>query len=95
MEICRKYGMDCTDQQPLAVADVLGVSVYADQKLNHNRPDITLVLKDTQKWKFIDTAVRVDQNVIITIAGNIEGYREGGFDLKRIQRELKVMVVLQ
>ena len=58
-EICRKYGIECTDKwydhKPLAVTEnrevqiTCDMTVYADKKLNHSRPDITLVQKDTQE----------------------------------------------
>ncbi|XP_063588859.1 uncharacterized protein LOC134766032 [Penaeus indicus] len=70
-EICRKYGRECTDKwydhQPLAVAENRDVRitwdmiVYTDKKLNHNRPDITLLRKDTQEWTLIDIAVPADR----------------------------------
>ena len=73
-EICRKYGVECTDKwynhQPLAVTEnrevriTWDMTVYTDKKLNHNRPDITLVQKDTQEWTLTDIAVPADQNII-------------------------------
>ena len=40
------------------------MTVYTAKKLNHNRPDITLIRKDTQEWTLIDIAVPADQNIV-------------------------------
>ena len=42
------------------------MTIYTDKVLKHNRPDITRVHKDTQKWTLIDIAVPADQNIIRT-----------------------------
>ena len=43
-----------------------GMTIYTDKMLKHNRPHITLVHKDTQKWTLNDIAVQADQNIIRT-----------------------------
>ena len=73
-EVCRKYGIECTekwyDHQPLPIVEngevrvTWDMTIYTDKVLKHNRPDITLVHKDTQKWTLIDIAVQADQNII-------------------------------
>ena len=102
-EICRKYGIECTDKwydhQPLAVAENRDVritwdmTVYTDKKLNHNRPDITLLRKDTQEWTLIDIAVPADQNIINTEEEKVAKYQELAFEIKRIHRASKVTVI--
>ena len=64
-EMCRKYGMECTDKwydhQPLSTAEngevriTWDMTIYTDKVLKHNRPYITLVHKDTQKLTHILT----------------------------------------
>ena len=95
--MCRKYGIECTDKwydhQPLAVAENKRfMTVYTDKKLNHNRPDITLVPKDTQEWTLIDIAVPADQNIS---AGEekVDRYQDPAFEIRRIHRASKVIVI--
>ena len=45
------------------------MTIYTDKVLKHNRPDITLVHKDAQKWTLIDIAVPADQNTTRTERG--------------------------
>ena len=80
-EMCRKYGIECNDKwydhQPLPTAEngvvriTWDMTIYTDKVLKHNRPDNTLVHKDTQKWTLTDIAVPADQN--ITRTGRGEG----------------------
>ena len=65
------------------------MTVYTDKKLNHNRPDITLVRKDTQEWTQFDIAVPVDQNIISTEEEKVDL----PFEIKRIHRASKVTVI--
>ena len=68
--MCIKYGIECNDKrygnQPLPVAENEKVritwdsTIYTDGKLKHNRPDITLVHRNTQEWTLIDIAVPTD-----------------------------------
>ena len=102
-EMCRKYGIECTDKwydhQPLEVAENRDVritwdmTVYTDKKLNHNRPDITLVRKDTQEWTLIDIAVPADHNIVITEEEKVDRYQDLAFEVKRIHRASKVTVI--
>ena len=102
--MCRKYGIECGDKwydhQPLAVAENRGVritwnmTVCTDKKLNHNRPDITLVRKNTQEWTLIDIAVTADKNIINTEEGKVDRHSDLAFETKRIHRALKVTVIL-
>ena len=69
------------------------MTVYTDKKLNHNRPDITLVRKDTQEWTLIDIAVPADQNIISTEEEKVDRYQDLAFEIKRIHRASKVTVI--
>ena len=62
-------------------------------KLNHNRPDITLVRKDTQEWTLMDIAVPADQNIISTEEKKVDRYQDLAFEIKRIHRASKVTVI--
>ncbi|XP_063592583.1 uncharacterized protein LOC134769776 [Penaeus indicus] len=85
--------------RPLAVAEnrdariTWDMTVYTDKRLNHNRPDITLLRKDTQEWTLIDIAVPADQNIINTEEEKMAKYQELAFEIKRIHRASKVTVI--
>ena len=64
------------------------MTTYTDKLLKHNRPDVTLVHKDTQKWTLIDIAVPADQNITRT-----EKYRELAFEIRRIHGSSKVIII--
>ena len=49
------------------------------QILKQNRPDITLLHKDTQEWILIDIAVPADQNIITTDEKDLV------FEIRKIQ----------
>ena len=59
------------------------MTIYTDKVLKHNRPDITLVHKDTQKWTLIEIAVPADQNIIRTEKEKVEKYQEVAFEIRR------------
>ena len=61
--------------------------------LKHNRPDITLVHKDTQEWTLIDIAVPADQNIIRTEEEKVEKYQELAFEIKMIHGASKVTLI--
>ena len=98
-EMCIKYEIECTnkwyDHQPLSVAENRDVrktwvmTVYTDKKLNHSRPNITLVWKDTQKWTLIDITVPAEQNLIITEEGKVDRYQDLAFEIKKLKEHRK------
>ena len=102
-EICRKHGIECTNKwyeyQPLLVVEngdvriTLDMTIYADKKLRHNRPDITLLQRDTKEWTLIDIAVPADQNIIETEEEKVGRYQDLTFEIKRIHRASKVTVI--
>ena len=89
---------ECTnkwyDHQPLSTAEngevriTWDMTIYTDKVLKHNRPDITLMHKDTQKWTLIDRAVPADQEE------KVEKYQELAFEIRRIHGASKVTVIL-
>ena len=99
-KLCTKYELECTDKwydhQPLSVAEIGEVritwdmTIYTDKRLKHNRPDVSLVHKDTQEWTLIDIVMPADQNILTT---EEERYQELAFKVKRIERAPKVEVL--
>ena len=93
-DMCRKYGTQCTDKwydhQPLPIAENGEVrinwdmTIYTDKVLRHNRPDITLIHKDTQKWTLTDIPVPADQNITWTEEEKVEKYQELAYEIRRI-----------
>ena len=69
-ELCRKYGLEYTDKwhdhQLLPVAEngegriTWDMTIFTNKSLKPNRPNITVVQKDTQEWTLIDIAVLAD-----------------------------------
>ena len=102
-EMCRTYGIDCNDKwydhQPLPIVEngevrvTWDMTIYTDKVLKHNRPDITLVHKDTQDWTLIDIAVPADQNIIRTEEEKVEKYQDLAFEIRRIHGASKVTVI--
>ena len=69
------------------------MTIYTDKVRKHNRPDITLVHKDTQKWTRIDIAVPANQNITSTEEEKVEKYQELAFEIRRIHRASKVTII--
>ena len=69
------------------------MTIYTDKVLKHNRPDITLVHKDTWDWTLIDIAVPADQNIIRTEEERVEKYQDLAFEIRRIHGASKVTVI--
>ena len=102
-EMCRKYGIHCTDKwydhQSLPIVEngevrvTWDMTIYTDKVLKHNRPDITLVHKDTQDWTLIEIAVPAGQNIIRTEEEKVEKYQDLAFEIRRIHGALKVTVI--
>ena len=67
--------------------------IYTDKVLKHDRPDITLVHKDTQKWTLIDIAVPADQNITRTEEEKVEKYQELAFEIRRIHGASNVTII--
>ena len=56
-----------------------------DRRRKYNRPDISVVHKDTQEWTLTDTAVPGDQNILV----KVERYQDLALEIKRIHRVTK------
>ena len=69
------------------------MTAYTDKKLKHNRPDITVLLKEENERIFKDIAVPADQNIIMTQNEKIERYQQLAFELKRIIQASKVSFI--
>ena len=68
-ELYRKYGLECNDSgmtinpyqlQRIEKPGNLKYKYFTDKRLKHNRPDVTVVYKDTQEWTIIDIGVQAD-----------------------------------
>ena len=68
------------------------MTIFTDRRLNHNRPDITVVHKDTQEWTLIDIAVPADQN-ILTTEDEVARYQDLELEIKRVHGATKVAVI--
>ena len=60
------------------------LTMQTDMTVAHNRPDIILIQKETQKWTIIDIAVPSDFNVVGTEDWKVEKYQYLAFEVKRI-----------
>ena len=69
-EICRKHGIVCSNKcqehQPSPVVEndevriTWDMTIYTDKKLEHSRPDITVMQRNTKEWTLIDIAVSAE-----------------------------------
>ena len=57
--------------------------LYNNNTLKHNRPDITLINKETNEWTLIDIAVPFHQNILRAEDEKIERYQDLTFEIKR------------
>ena len=77
-KLYRKYWLECKDSgmtinpyqlQRIEKPENLRYDYFTDKRLKHNRPDITVVYKDTQEWTIIDIAVQAHWTKISTEPG--------------------------
>ena len=66
------------------------ITIFTDKRMKHNRPDITVVHKDTQEWMIINIAAPADQNILTT---GEEKYQNLALEIKRILRAKRVTVL--
>ena len=66
------------------------MTIFKDKRMKHNRPDKTVVHKDTQEWTIIDIAVPADQNIL---TAEEEKYQNLALEIKRILRGKRVTVL--
>ena len=69
-----------------------GITIYTDKELKHNRPDITVMHKNTfaLKWTLINIAVLAD---LRNEKEKIGKYQDLAFEIKRIHGALKVTMI--
>ncbi|XP_068684473.1 uncharacterized protein [Montipora foliosa] len=101
-ELRKNYDLECGEKwyehQPIPVIEndqvklVWDGTIVTDRRVPHNRPDITLVLKDKHQWLLVDVAVLDDRNIVTTEAWKIERYKELAFKERRIH-QVEVVVV--
>ncbi|CAH3017228.1 unnamed protein product, partial [Porites evermanni] len=66
------------------------ITIFTDKRMKHNRPDITVVHKDTQEWMIINIAAPADQNILTT---GEEKYQNLALEIKRILRAKRVTIL--
>ena len=103
-KLSRRYGLECGERwyehQSIPVMENEQVklmwdnTVITDRRVPHNRPDITLVLKDRHQWVMVDVAVPDDRNIVTTEAWKIERYQDLAFEVQRMYRVEVVVVPL-
>ena len=99
----KKHGMEHTDNWYEHVPPVIketesmalkwDCTIYTNNKLKHNRPDITLVNKESNEWILIDTAVPFDRNILRIEGEKINRYQDLTFEIKRENVIAKVDVI--
>lgn len=67
-------------------------TIVTDRRVPHNRPDITLVLKDKHQWLLVDVDVPDDRNIVMTEALKIDRSQELAFEVGRIH-QVKIVVI--
>ena len=85
-ELCRKYGIKSADVWYKEVPDEVRMSedgkveiwwdrsVETTRKLEHNRPDITVLDRVARRWTFVDFSVPWDKNVVSKEDEKINNY---------------------
>ena len=68
------------------------MTIFTDRRRKHNRPDITVVHRDTQEWTVIDIAVPAEQNILTTEEEKVEKYQDLTLEIRRIHRATRVTV---
>ena len=97
-ELCRKYGLDCADSWYKEVPDEVRKStdgeieiwwdrsVETTQKLEHNRPDVTVLNHTAKEWTFVDFSVPWDRNVEIKEVEKVEKYSSLAKEIRKMHR---------
>ena len=103
MRVQKKHGMEHTNKWyehvPPATVETKTMTlkfdstIYTNNKLKHNRPDITLINKETNEWTLVDIAVLFDQDILRTEDEKIERYQDLTFEIKRENNNAKVDVI--
>ena len=103
-ELCRKYGVKCADVWYKEVPDEVRKSddgkvevwwdrgVETTQKLEHNRPDVTVLDHTSGLWTFVDFAVPWDKNVVVKEEEKLSKYSPLAKEVRKMYR-VKTRVV--
>lgn len=95
-ELCRKYGIQCADAWYKEVPDEIRKSkdgkveiwwdrsVETTQKLEHNRPDVTVLDHTSKLWTFVDFSVPWDKNVRLKEDEKVERYTPLSKEIRRM-----------
>ena len=67
--------------------------IQTDRKLEHNRPDITIVFKKKRECQLIDIACPGDIRVETKESQKIETYVDLGIEIKRLWKMNKVSII--
>ena len=67
--------------------------VQTDRKLDHNRPDITIIFKEKKECQLIDIACPGDIRVESKETQKIETYIDLGIELKRLWKLKKISII--
>lgn len=97
-ELCRKYGMKCADVWYKEVPDEVRISddgeveiwwdrsVETTQRMEHNRPDVTVLNRAARQWTFVDFSVPWDRNVVTKEGEKIEKYSPLAKEIRKLHR---------
>ncbi|KXJ09461.1 Retrovirus-related Pol polyprotein from type-1 retrotransposable element R2 [Exaiptasia diaphana] len=97
-ELCRKYGVKCADVWYKEVPDEVRVSedgqveiwwdrgVETTQKMEHNRPDVTVLNRVAQEWTFVDFSVPWDKNVVLKEDEKVAKYAPLAKEIRKMHR---------
>ena len=97
-ELCRKYGVRCADVWYKEVPDEVRVSddgkveiwwdrsVETTQRMEHNRPDVTVLNRTAKEWTFVDFSVPWDRNVILKEDEKLANYSPLAREIRRMHR---------
>jgi len=97
-ELCRKYGVKCSekwyDESPdeIRVSADKKVSIWWDRsvettrKMEHNRPDVTVVDHASKVWTFVDFSVPWDKNVRVKEDEKVTKYSPLAQEVRKLHR---------
>ena len=97
-ELCRKYGVKCADVWYKEVPDEVRVSedgqveiwwdrgVETTQKMEHNRPDVTVLNRAAQEWTFVDFSVPWGKNVVLKENEKVAKYLPLAKEIRKMHR---------
>ena len=96
--MCRKYGVKCSEKWYDECPDEIRVSgdrkieiwwdrsVETTRKMEHNRPDVTVVDHASKVWTFVDFSVPWDKNVRVKEDEKITNYSPLAQQVRKLHR---------